>query len=653
MPTPESMEQYTLALKAARRQQKERAPAGKPLNPAVLDELLPETARDTYQDIGLVEIPAHRIVGTKSAGRITAFTADFLPLLDIDTEFATKWMGLCDAHLSAEGIREPILCYEYLGLFYVQEGNKRVSVLRSFGATHIPGMVRRVAPPESDDPEIVAYREFLDFYKDSQLYEVRYTSPGSYAKLRAAMGAEQGMLWDQWQRRTCKAYLQYFKDAFYALGGEKLELTPEEALLTWLEVHDFHDLGKLTAPALKKTLSALWQELQVLSGDDPVQVETAPVEKENTGLLERIFSLSPEHLQIAFVHQLTPETSTWTQGHDNGRKQMQKELGSAVTVRSYFGADTPEKTEQLLEEAVRHGAQIVFSTTPRLNRPTHKVAVKYPNVRFFNCSVNVPYATVRTYYCRVFEGKFITGAIAGAMADNDRIGYIGSNPIYGVPAAINAFALGAQMTNPRAKVDLRWSCVGGDPVKEFIEGGYQVISNRDVPTPDRQRLHDGEYGTYFVAPDGSLTPLASPCWMWGNFYTRVVQAIRGGAWEQHKEPGKAMNYWWGMDSGVIDVTISEKLPESMRYLAEMLRQGLRSGTIDPFARRIIDQEGTVRNDGSRRLSPEELLHMDWLCENVNGAIPSYEEVLPFARPMLREMGVYKDKIPLEMEGDGV
>ena len=654
MPTPESTEHYIATLKAARKQQKELKAAGLPENPAVLDEILPESARDGYQDMGLVEIPAERIVGTKSAGRIHVFTPDFLPLLNVDTEFATKWMLLCDAHLSAEGIRDPILCYEYMGLFYVQEGNKRLSVLRSFGATKILGTVRRILPPQSDAPEVRAYYEFLDFYKDSQLYDVHFTTPGSYSKLLSAMGKELGKRWDQWEQRTFKSYLQYFRDAFEALGGKKLELSQDEALLTWLDVYPYQDLGKLSAAELKKSISALWEDLQAIASDAPVQVQTQPVEQGAApNLLERIFLLHPDHLHIAFVHQLTPETSAWTQGHDNGAKLLQQQLGDAVVVRSYFGANSPEQTEDLLEQAVSDGAQLVFSTTPRLNRATHKVALKHPHVRFFNCSVNVPYSTVRTYYCRIFEGKFITGAIAGAMADNDRIGYIGSNPIYGVPASINAFALGAQMTNPRATVDLRWSCMGGDPVAEFIAGGYQVISNRDVPTPDRHKLHDGEYGTYLVQPDGTLMPLASPCWLWGNFYVRVAKAILNGAWEQRKEPGRAMNYWWGMDSGVIDVTISEKLPESMRYLANVLRQGLRSGTLDPFARRIIAQDGTVKNDGTRRFSAEELLHMDWLCDNVRGTIPQFDEVLPFAQPMLREMGVYKDTIPPETEVESV
>jgi molecular chaperone DnaK (HSP70) len=62
------------------------------------------------------------------------------------------------------------------------------------------------------------------------------------------------------------------------------------------------------------------------------------------------------------------------------------------------------------------------------------------------------------------------------------------------------------------------------------------------------------------------------------------------------------------------------------------------------------QDGRIINDGSRSLSPEELLHMDWLCENVDGSIPTFEEIAPFARDMVRELGVYRDSIPMEKEG---
>ena len=653
MYSQDAIEQYQQALKQGHKELKERIAAGLSGYPSVLDEILPGLAGDIYQDVGLVEIPSERIVGIKSAGRITAFTASFLPILDVDSEFATKWMNLCDAHLSDEGIREPILCYEYLGDFYVQEGNKRVSVLKTFGAPRIPGNVRRIMPQASEDPRIRAYHEFLEFYKDSGLYEVQYHTPGSYAKLIAAIGKTPGQKWSQQDQRSFSASLHYFRDAFLALGGGRLDMTPEEALLLWLEVYTLEDLTQMSTAQLKKALGGLWADLKVLDQDAPVQVSTEPVSQETkTGILTRLLS-GPEHIRVAFVHQMTPETSTWTKGHDDGRKYLERHMGSKVTVRSYYNADSPEATDALLEQAVAEGAELVFTTTPRLNKSTLKAAVTNPKVRFFNCSVNIPYSSVRTYYCRIFEGKFITGAIAGAMANNDRIGFIGSYPIYGVPASINAFALGAQLTNPRARIDLRWSCQGGDHVKDFIDAGYQVISNRDVPTPFRKYQAHGEYGTYLVGEDRSLIPLASPCWLWGTFYERVIRAILGGTWEQNKESQpKAMNYWWGMDSGVIDIELSKTIPESMRYLSDMLRYSLQKGTLDIFHRKILAQDGTVKNDGTVHFTPNELLRMDWLCDNIDGCIPKFDEILPFAQPMVRELGVYKDQIPGEKEADG-
>ena len=43
------------------------------------------------------------------------------------------------------------------------------------------------------------------------------------------------------------------------------------------------------------------------------------------------------------------------------------------------------------------------------------------------------------------------------MAENNNLMYIADYPIYGSIANINAFALGAKMINPRARVYLEWS----------------------------------------------------------------------------------------------------------------------------------------------------------------------------------------------------
>ena len=122
----------------------------------------------------------------------------------------------------------------------------------------------------------------------------------------------------------------------------------------------------------------------------------------------------------------------------------------------------------------------------------------------------------------------------------------------------------------------------------------------------------------------------------------MVRNIISGNWDSEKA-GQSVNLWWGMSSGVVDVILSEELPEGVRVMAQMLKKGICDGTIDPFARKIIDQQGNVRCDGSTALTPMELLQMDWLCDSVVGDFPEYEDIQPISRAMVDLLGVEQSK----------
>ena len=633
----EAMEEYAKALKMGQKEVRECQFRGRPVNPEVLYQVAGELAADRSTAVGLVEIPADRIVGTKTAGRISAFSPNFLPLLNKDSEFAAKWVELCAAHLT-EGIRDPIICYEYYGNFYVQEGNKRVSVLKYYGSPRIPGMVHRVMPEPSEDPRYKAYLEFLEFFKCTKMYDVQFTTPGCYARLCRAVGIAMGEPWKTEEIRRFRAYFQYFRDAFFALGGRERNISPEQALLVFLEINDYADLGKLSAERLKDRLQKIWDNIVAREQGAPMVRTEPPSMVVNPAKVLSQMLVGRGHLNVAFIHQRTAAASPWTRGHEAGRKYLEEIMFGQVTCRSYFGVDTPEKGEMMLDQALQDGAEVIFTTAPLLIAPSLKFSVNHPRVRILNCALHMPYSTIRAYYCRVYEAKFITGAIAGAMAKNGRIGYVGTYPIHGEPAAINAFALGAQMTNPRAKIELKWSCLPGNPSKELFDSGIRVISNRDIPAEDRTYT---DFGTYLYDDEGHCIPLGSPVWRWGKLYEYVVRSILSGSWENEKG-SQAVNYWWGIKSGVIDVSLAETLPEGVRYLAEFLRNGLVEGGLDPFLRRLVDQNGVIRSDGSRRLTPDELLRMDWLCENVVGHIPTLEEVIPASKATVRLLGVFEE-----------
>jgi hypothetical protein len=184
---------------------------------------------------------------------------------------------------------------------------------------------------------------------------------------------------------------------------------------------------------------------------------------------------------------------------------------------------------------------------------------------------------------------------------------------------------------------------------DFFRDGIRIISNRDVPYQNKIYSDFCSYGTYQVDDQGGLIPLASPLWVWGSFYRLVVEAALAGTLKDDKANLRAVNYWLGMDSGVIDIALSDHLPIGVRVLAEHLRTAMRQRTLDPFRRKLIAQDGRIISDGSRQLSPDELLRMDWLCCNVTGSIPAYDELIPASQALVRELGIYKDQIPAVKE----
>ena len=636
---------YSKALKAGLREHKHCMASGVPSYVQVLDEVFPDSNSAQQQSVGLMEIPIDLIVGTKTAGRQYALSPSFLPLLDSDTEFGCKWINLCNAHLREEGIREPIRCFEYYGKFYVQEGNKRVSVLRYFEAPTVPAYVTRLMPTDTDSPRYALYQEFLEFFRIARLYQVQFTTSGSYRKLLVKLEGAQ----EPWTAAYRQSFLSSFLRFEEALRGQVFlrGLSTADALLVFLRYHPFSAIREMGTDTLKNAVGLLQSDINTLAHPNPVAVSAEPAASEvRDPSRYALFGTRPKHLKIAFVHERDAERSTWTKAHETGRAYLDAVFTKQVETRAYFDAVPGKAGEEIMEQAIRDGANVIFTTTPPLIGATLRVAARHPGVRMLNCSVDMPYPDIRTYYGRVYEGKFITGAIAGAMARDGKIGYVGSYPIYGVPASINAFALGAKMVNPNVQIELAWSCLPGDFLGDFRRRGVKIVSNRDIPTPERKYT---EYGIFLMDDSGSFWPLASPVWNWGRLYERIVRSILDDSWYREADGARAVNYWWGMSSGVIDVMLDECLPEGVKVLAQALRRELQSGQLSPFDRSFSTQDGRLINAGGGKLSIDEILHMDYLCSCVSGHIPSFDEILPMARSMVRLQGVYRDQIPPEQE----
>ncbi len=679
------IDEYIKALRAGEKEYKARLAAGEyPYLPA-LDDICPDNDVLPQRNVGLQEIPVDLIAGTKTCARQNSFAPGFLPLLDTDTEFAAKWSNLYQAQLS-EGFNSPIKAYEYLHKFYVQEGNKRVSVSRFLEMPTIMGDVIRIIPTAEVMAENPVYAEFLDFYRVAPIYDIVCEEQGSYASIAELLGRSISADAEPWPDELVKelksAYWRFCK-VIKTLQGKIQGMALGDAFVVYLRIFTA-DVLEQPDKEVEKRLKKIKHELLLAHNKDNVALVESSDEAVNAGglitkaeklvagpdsLLSKVLPAvtysKKNPLKAAFIYDKMPDASNWFFDHEEGRRYLEQTYGGLVETARFVidkaEEDTAEKFfasfDEAAEAAVKWGADVVFTPSVRQMDDTLRAAIKYSDVKFLNCSVNLAHHAVRTYFAKLYEAKFLAGLVAGAAAAADgshRIGYRSGMPVYGTVACINAFAIGAAMTDPEVKIHLDWATKqDANWWWDMVNDGIHVVSAVDS-------LHntDGSdaYGVCHVERcepgqgndlSGTclITHLAAPVYKWGKLYEIIVRTIIEGTYSSSAvdKKDRATNYWWGMISGVVDIELSDAISPYTRRLVEILRRDIIGGNINPFDGELRSQEGVIRRAEDAPLTSMEVITMDWLNENVIGEIPKIDTLDDEAKATVKLSGVEKSK----------
>jgi len=203
---------------------------------------------------GLQDVPVEAIVG--SVNRYQDFDKNFLPLHDEDME---RWARV-KASMTSPGSAglPPIRLYKIGDVYFVLDGNHRVSIARQMGIESLEAYVTeiktRVPLTSEDSPEdIILKAEYLDFLDETQLDEIvpgeelKLTFPGQYETLkehirvhRHYMGLEQSreISWEEavrhWYEHVYDPVVEVIRDQ--NILGEFPERT-ETDLYIWVLDH--------------------------------------------------------------------------------------------------------------------------------------------------------------------------------------------------------------------------------------------------------------------------------------------------------------------------------------------------------------------------------------------------------------------------------
>lgn len=604
----------------------------------VLDEILSQQNIVTEQNLGLIQIPLEYVVGTSTKGRTYAFAANFMPILEEKSEFAAKWEHLAEAQVT-EGIRDPIKVYEFMNRFYVEEGNKRVSVLKFYGADKIAANVIRKIPAPSEDFHIKLYYEFMKFNEVTGFNTIEFSRLGKANRLLEYVGAPTP--WDDKTKEDVRSIHVRFSKAYEMCGGNYLPITVGDALTAFLKVYGYEKVLSMSQQDFNTNVTKCWSEFVLLTEKNRVDLVLDPKEvPEKKNLFSYFMPSVSKKFTVAFLYPKSIDESNWTYAHDLGRAYLEETFPEQISTICVNHVNE-KNIEDVLIDVIEKGADIVFEVGVEMMEPSLKIAMDHPEVTILNCSLNTPHKNIRTYYARMYEAKFISGMIAGAMAENDRIAYVADYPIYGMIANINAFALGAAMVNPRAKVYVDWSTRKDYDLDWFLSRNeIKYVSNQDMIRPIAPTR---EYGLYKYE-NGEATNIVMPIWNWGIYYEKLIQSILAGSYKSEDEgERKALNYWWGMSAGVIDLIYSKHIPDGVKRLAEHMKYDISVGDVVPFLGEIRAQDGTLKNPADQAMSPEDIMKMDYLVENVIGDIPTIDLIRDTAKTVVELQGVEEKK----------
>ncbi|GJE26759.1 BMP family ABC transporter substrate-binding protein [Methylobacterium organophilum] len=310
----------------------------------------------------------------------------------------------------------------------------------------------------------------------------------------------------------------------------------------------------------------------------------------------------------------------WSQAMDEARQRTEKALGITIPVVENI-QETATSIRPAAELFIKRGYNIIIGTAYAFSDTFKELSEKYPKVAFVNGSGTTTGPNLESFYGRTYETHYLCGMAAGAASKSGKIGFVAANPFGIVNWTINAYELGARLTNPNAVTTAVYTGAWKDPVKEraaaaaLIGQGMDAIGQHvDTPTPQIVAQEKGIFATGHHRDMREFAPTATQCssvWYWERYFVPTIEKIKAGTWEP-----RPFGAFLSIKEGGPDIACcGPAVPKAAvdRIMAE--RQALIDGK-QIFAGPLKDRDGVERVPEGKVLSDAELWKMDWFLPGV-------------------------------------
>ncbi len=327
---------------------------------------------------------------------------------------------------------------------------------------------------------------------------------------------------------------------------------------------------------------------------------------------------------VGFVYVSPISDAGWTYQHDLGRQQVERETG--VTTHYVENVAEGADAERVIREMAKNGDKVIFATSFGYMNYMLKVSKDFPNTAFVHVTGYKLGKNMGLVNARFYQGRYLTGVIAGEMTKSNVLGYVAAFPIPEVLQGINAFIKGARSVNPKAELRVIWTNSWYDPGKErqaantLMSQGVDVITHHTDSTAVVQAAEEkGKYAFGYHSDMSKYGPhahLTATTHHWGDYYVKTVREALAGTW-------KPTRVWGGYAEGMIRLApLNPVIPEALRNRIHDMEDQLKAGSLHPFAGPVIDQAGNTIVPAGQKMTDEQLNQMNYYLQGVVSKLPN-------------------------------
>jgi basic membrane protein A and related proteins len=337
-------------------------------------------------------------------------------------------------------------------------------------------------------------------------------------------------------------------------------------------------------------------------------------------------AMAQDKPKVAFVLVGPKNDGGWSQHHYEAATKAQEHFGDAVEIVVQESVPEGADAERVMTQLAPSGSKLIFTTSFGFMEATVNVAGKFPDVKFEHATGYKTADNLSVYNARFYEGRAVTGFLAGKMTKTNKIGYIGSFPIPEVIQGINSTFIHARKANPDVDLSVVWLSTWFDPAKEadatqaLIDQGVDVVlahTDSTAPLATLQKSGGLGFGQSADMAEYAPTPrISSIIDNWAPYYIERIQALVDGTWT-------SVNSWQGIGDGMVGIgEISDAVPADIKTEAEALRDSIANGTYHPFTGPLNKQDGSAWLADGEVADDGTLAGMGFYVEGVKGDIPS-------------------------------